>query len=199
MDRTLVSANDDVIIWQGGPFQGYCFEYRASLSFFHRQCHTTKKEVFLTVWYCQRLFSKTGRGYTPCPAFHRQCRWTIERSIPILPLWIAARVSHSNTKESNQFLNSIFCMGHKMLEKYLKKHFVCFISTRCHSKAFMAVCSLANWTEIFVPQSQKSFPFVQIILKLVTLHPSFDTRDLLPTKKYLFVKSNLSSGLGVFN
>ena len=85
------------------------------------------------------------------------------------------------------------------LEKYLKKHFVCVISTGCHSKAFMAVCSLANWTEIFVPQSQKSFPFVQIILKLVTLHPSFDTRDLLPTKKYLFVKSNLSSGLGVFN
>ena len=125
---------------------------------------------------------KDRSGIYALSCFHRQCRRTIERSIPILPLWIAARVSHSNTKESNQFLNSIFCMGHKMLEKYLKKHFVCFISTRCHSKAFMAVCSLANWTEIFVPQSQKSFPFVQIILKLVTLHPSFDTRDLLPTK-----------------
>ena len=96
-------------------------------------------------------------------------------------------------------LSSIFCMGHKMLEKYLKKHFVCVRLTRCLSEAFMAVCSLANWTEIFVPQSQKIFPFVQVILKLVTLHPSFDTRDLLPTKKYPFVKRNLFSSLGVFN
>ena len=64
--------------------------------------HDQKGSILIWMILSTFIFKNRSRIYA-LSCFHRQCPRTIERSIPILPLWIAARVSHSNTKESNQF------------------------------------------------------------------------------------------------
>ena len=159
--------------------------------------HDQKGSILIWMILSTFIFKNRSRIYA-LSCFHRQCRRTIERSIPILPLWIAARVSHSNTKESNQFQQHLL-HGPQNFGKVFEETFcVCYINQVSFQGIHGSMLfSKLDWN-LCSPKS-KEFPFCSDYSQTGYLAPFIWYKGPPTHQKYLFVKSNLSSSLGVFN